>query len=246
MLELEANDIYVSYGDLTALWGVSLQVHQGEIVVLIGPNGAGKTTLMRAIAGLQPPYRGNILFDGESVQQLRAHQLVERGVVLIPEGRRLFAGMSVLENLMLGAYSAKARKAAAGTLDRVYTVFPVLAERRDQAAGTLSGGQQQMLAIGRALMSQPRLLLLDEPSLGLAPLVVADIFDVLRQINADGVTVLLAEQNARMALELAHRAYILEEGRVSGEGTGREMLQADHVRRAYLGQVSPLEGAAEL
>jgi branched-chain amino acid transport system ATP-binding protein len=170
---------------------------------------------------------------------------VERGVVLIPEGRRLFAGMSVLENLMLGAYSAKARKAIAGTLDRVYTVFPVLAERRDQAAGTLSGGQQQMLAIGRALMSQPRLLLLDEPSLGLAPLVVADIFDVLRQINADGVTVLLAEQNARMALELAHRAYILEEGRVSGEGTGREMLQADHVRRAYLGQVSPLEGAAE-
>jgi branched-chain amino acid transport system ATP-binding protein len=246
MLELEAKDIYVSYGDLTALWGVSLQVHQGEIVVLIGPNGAGKTTLMRAIAGLQPPYRGNILFDGESVQLLRAHQLVERGVVLIPEGRRLFAGMSVLENLMLGAYSAKARKAAAGTLDRVYTVFPVLAERRDQAAGTLSGGQQQMLAIGRALMSQPRLLLLDEPSLGLAPLVVADIFDVLRQINADGVTVLLAEQNARMALELAHRAYILEEGRVSGEGTGREMLQADHVRRAYLGQVSPLEGAAEL
>jgi branched-chain amino acid transport system ATP-binding protein len=195
---------------------------------------------------LQPPYRGNILFDGESVHQLRAHQLVERGVVLIPEGRRLFAGMSVLENLMLGGYSTKARKAVAETLDRVYTVFPVLAERRDQAAGTLSGGQQQMLAIGRALMSQPRLLLLDEPSLGLAPLVVADIFDVLRQINADGVTVLLAEQNARMALELAHRAYILEEGRVSGEGTGREMLQADHVRRAYLGQVSPLEGAAEL
>ena len=246
MLELEANDIYVSYGYLTALWGVSLQVHQGEIVVLIGPNGAGKTTLMRAIAGLQPPYRGNILFDGESVHQMRAHQLVERGVVLIPEGRRLFAGMSVLDNLMLGAYAPKARKALAETLDRVYTIFPVLAERRSQAAGTLSGGQQQMLAIGRALMAQPRLLLLDEPSLGLAPLVVADIFDVLRQINADGVTVLLAEQNARMALELAHRAYILEEGRVSGEGTGREMLQADHVRRAYLGQVSPLEGAAEL
>jgi branched-chain amino acid transport system ATP-binding protein len=244
MLELEANDIYVSYGDLTALWGVSLQVHQGEIVVLIGPNGAGKTTLMRAIAGLQPPYRGNILFDGESVHQMRAHQLVERGVVLIPEGRRLFAGMSVLDNLTLGAYAPKARKALAETLDRVYTIFPVLAERRSQAAGTLSGGQQQMLAIGRALMAQPRLLLLDEPSLGLAPLVVADIFDVLRQINADGVTVLLAEQNARMALELAHRAYILEEGRVSGEGTGREMLEADHVRRAYLGQVTPLEEAA--
>ena len=244
MLELETKDIYVSYGDLTALWGVSLEVHESEIVVLIGPNGAGKTTLMRAVAGLQPPKRGSILLDGESVHQLRAHQLVERGVVLIPEGRRLFAGMSVLENLILGAYTPKARKALAETLDRVYTVFPVLAERRDQAAGTLSGGQQQMLAIGRALMAKPRLLMLDEPSLGLAPLVVGDIFDVLRQINMDGVTILLAEQNARMALELAHRAYILEEGRVSGEGTAQEMLQADHVRRAYLGQVSPLEGAA--
>ncbi|HWC30139.1 MAG TPA: ABC transporter ATP-binding protein [Dehalococcoidia bacterium] len=243
MLELEAKEIFVAYGDLTALWGVSLEVHQGEIVVLIGPNGAGKTTLMRAIAGLQQPSRGSIVLDGESVHQLRAHQLVGRGVVLIPEGRRLFANMSVLENLMMGAYAQGARAVLNETLDRVFTVFPVLAERREQAAGTLSGGQQQMLAIGRALMSQPRLLMLDEPSLGLAPLVVADIFDVLRQINGDGVTILLAEQNARMALELAHRAYILEEGRVSGEGTAQEMLQADHVRRAYLGQVSPLEGA---
>jgi branched-chain amino acid transport system ATP-binding protein len=243
MLELEADEVYVAYGDLTALWGVSVQVHQGEIVVLIGPNGAGKTTLMRAVAGLQPPHRGSILLDGEPVHQLRAHQLVERGVVLIPEGRRLFAGMSVLENLTMGAYALKARKVLAETLDRVFGVFPVLAERRAQAAGTLSGGQQQMLAIGRALMAKPRLLLLDEPSLGLAPLVVGDIFDVLRQISADGVTILLAEQNARMALELAHRAYILEEGRVSGEGTGQEMLEADHVRRAYLGQVGPPEGA---
>ncbi|HEU0073502.1 MAG TPA: ABC transporter ATP-binding protein [Dehalococcoidia bacterium] len=245
MLELEANDIHVAYGDLTALWGVSLKVHQGEIVVLIGPNGAGKTTLMRAVAGLQPPYRGQILLDGESVQQMRSHQLVDRGVVLIPEGRRLFADMTVLENLLLGAYAPKARKSMSETIDRVYTVFPVLAERASQAAGTLSGGQQQMLAIGRALMAKPRLLLLDEPSLGLAPLVVADIFDVVRQINQEGVTVLLAEQNARMALELAQRAYILEEGKVSGEGTGQEMLQADHVRRAYLGQVSPLESAPE-
>ena len=245
MLELEADDIHVAYGDLTALWGVSLRVQQGEIVVLIGPNGAGKTTLMRAVAGLQAPYRGRILLDGEPVHQFRSHQLVERGVVLIPEGRRLFAGMTVLENLTMGAYTPKARKTLDQTLHRVYTVFPVLAERSDQAAGTLSGGQQQMLAIGRALMAQPRLLLLDEPSLGLAPLVVSDIFDVLRQVNEDGVTVLLAEQNARMALELAHRAYILEEGRVSGEGTAQEMLQADHVRRAYLGQVSPLESAPE-
>jgi branched-chain amino acid transport system ATP-binding protein len=178
------------------------------------------------------------------VHQLRAHNLVERGVVLIPEGRRLFAGMSVLENLMMGAYAPKARKALAETLERVYKVFPVLAERRAQAAGTMSGGQQQMLAIGRALMSQPRLLLLDEPSLGLAPLVVGDIFDVLRQINRDGVTILLAEQNARMALELASRAYILEEGRVSSEGPAQELLRTDHVQRAYLGQVSPLEDAA--
>ena len=242
---LETNDIYVAYGDLTALWGVSLNVQQGEIVVLIGPNGAGKTTLMRAIAGLQPPYRGSILLDGAPVQKLPAHQQVERGVVLIPEGRRLFAGMTILENLTMGAYTPKARKVLRETLERVYTVFPVLAERREQAAGTLSGGQQQMLAIGRALMAQPRLLLLDEPSLGLAPLVVRDIFAVLRQINAEGVTILLAEQNARMALELADRAYILEQGRVTGEGTAQEMLQADHVRRAYLGQVSPLEGAPE-
>jgi branched-chain amino acid transport system ATP-binding protein len=154
--------------------------------------------------------------------------------------------MSVLENLTMGAYAPKARKTLAETLDRIYGVFPVLAERRDQAAGTLSGGQQQMLAIGRALMAKPRLLLLDEPSLGLAPLVVGDIFDVLRQISADGVTILLAEQNARMALELAHRAYILDEGRISSEGPAQEMLQADHVRRAYLGHVGPLEGAAEV
>ena len=241
---LEVDDIRVAYGDLTALWGVSLSVKQGEIVVMIGPNGAGKTTLLRAVAGLQPPYRGSIKLDGAPVQRLPAHELVKRGVVLIPEGRRLFANMSVIENLMMGAYTAKAREAYETTLQRLYTVFPLLAERRDQAAGTLSGGQQQMLAIGRALMSQPRLLLLDEPSLGLAPLVVRDIFEVLRQINADGVTVLLAEQNARMALELADRAYILEQGMVAGEGTAREMLQADHVRRAYLGQVGPLEGKA--
>jgi branched-chain amino acid transport system ATP-binding protein len=161
------------------------------------------------------------------------------GIVLVPEGRRLFGGMSVLENLLLGAYTAKARELHQETLDKVLQVFPILHERRDQAAGTLSGGQQQMLAIGRALMALPRLLLLDEPSLGLAPLVVRDIFNVLREINQDGVTVLLAEQNARMALELANRAYIMEQGRVAGVGTGQEMLQAGHVQTAYLGQVGP-------
>jgi branched-chain amino acid transport system ATP-binding protein len=238
---LEIDGIQVSYEDLQALWGVSLRVEAGEIVVLIGPNGAGKTTLMRAVAGLQPPFRGRILLDGVPIHRLPAHSIVERGVILIPEGRRLFAGMTVKENLLMGAYTQKARAVHPETLRRVYQIFPILEERGEQAAGTLSGGQQQMLAVGRALMGLPRLLLLDEPSLGLAPLVVRDIFAVLRQINQDGVTLLLAEQNAQLALELADRAYILEQGRVAGEGTGAELSQAEHVRRAYLGQVSPLE-----
>jgi len=242
---LEVQSISVAYGDLQALWDVSLRVDEGEIVVLIGPNGAGKTTLMRAVAGLQRPFRGRILFDGWEAQAQPAHRMVERGVVLVPEGRRLFAGMTVIENLEMGAYGGKPRPEREASLRRVYEIFPILRERRDQAAGTLSGGQQQMLAIGRALMSLPRLLLLDEPSLGLAPLVVHDIFEVLRQINARGVAVLLAEQNARMALELAQRAYILEQGRIAAEGTGREMLQADHVRKAYLGQVSPIVEASQ-
>ncbi len=237
MLEIE--DIQVAYDDLQALWRVSLEVNTGEIVVLIGPNGAGKSTLMRAVAGLQPPFSGRILLDGAPIHHLPAHRIVEKGIVLVPEGRRLFGGMTVQENLLLGAYTAKARELHEETLQRVLQIFPILRERRDQAAGTLSGGQQQMLAIGRALMALPRLLLLDEPSLGLAPLVVRDIFKVLREINQDGVTVLLAEQNVQMALELAHHAYIMEQGRVAGAGTGQEMLEADHVRTAYLGQVSP-------
>jgi branched-chain amino acid transport system ATP-binding protein len=240
---LEVEDLQVAYDDIQALWGVSLEVKTGEIVALIGPNGAGKSTLMRSVAGLQPPFRGRILIDGSPIHHLPAHRIVELGIVLVPEGRRLFGGMSVLENLLLGAYTAKARELHEETLDHVLQIFPILRERRDQAAGTLSGGQQQMLAIGRALMALPRLLLLDEPSLGLAPLVVRDIFNVLREINQEGVTILLAEQNAQMALELANHAYIMEQGRVAGVGTGQEMLQADHVRKAYLGQVSP-HGAA--
>jgi len=243
MLDVQA--ISVAYGDLQALWEVSLRVQEGEIVVLIGPNGAGKTTLMRAVAGLQPPFRGRILIDGWEAQGQPPHRIVERGVVLVPEGRRLFPGMTVLENLEMGAYGRNPRRLREATLRRVYEVFPVLHERRDQAAGTLSGGQQQMLAIGRALMSLPRLLLLDEPSLGLAPLVVRDIFKVLRQVNAQGVAVLLAEQNAQMALELAQRAYILEQGRVAAEGAAQDMLRADHVRKAYLGQVSPIVEASK-
>lgn len=232
---LEVRDIEVAYGDLQALWGVSIEVRSGEIVVLIGPNGAGKTTLMRSIAGLQRPFRGSILLEGTPIHSFAAHQIVDRGVVLVPEGRRLFATMTVLENLVLGAFTAHARAKQEEALERVYGIFPILAERRQQAAGTLSGGEQQMLAIGRALMSRPRLLLLDEPSLGLAPLVVSSIFEVLSQVSKEGATLLLAEQNARMALGLADRAYILEQGRAAGEGTGREMLEADHVRRAYLG-----------
>jgi branched-chain amino acid transport system ATP-binding protein len=234
---LELQEIEVAYGDLQALWGVSLEVKEGEIVVLIGPNGAGKTTLMRAVSGLQPPFRGRILLDGAPIHDLAPHSIVERGVVLVPEGRRLFAGMTVLENLLLGGFTPQARAVHEQTLRRVYEVFPILAERSDQAAGTLSGGQQQMLAIGRALMGLPRLLLLDEPSLGLAPLVVRDIFEVLRAVNREGATLLLAEQNARMALEVADRAYILEQGRVAGTGTSAEMLASDHVQKAYLGVV---------
>jgi branched-chain amino acid transport system ATP-binding protein len=243
MLEIE--DIHVAYEDIRALWGVSLEVKSGETVVLLGPNGSGKTTLLRSVAGLQPPFEGRILLEGTPVHHMAAHRLVELGVVLVPEGRRLFSEMTVLENLMLGAYAARARVRGEDSLRRVYEIFPILAERGDQAAGTLSGGQQQMLAIGRALMSRPRLLVLDEPSLGLAPLVVRDIFAVLRSINQSGVTLLLAEQNAQMALELAQRAYILEQGRITGEGTGQEMLQADHVRRAYLGQISQVEATRQ-
>ena len=239
MLKIQSVD--VRYGDFQALWNVSLQVESKEIVVLVGPNGAGKTTLMRAIVGLHPPSSGSILLDGQPIQQLDGHQIVERGVALVPEGRKLFGGMSVIENLEMGAYSARAREVRAQTLRWVLEVFPVLGEKRNAPAATLSGGMQQMLAIGRALMSQPRLLLLDEPSLGLAPLVVQNIFDVVNLVNRGGATVLLVEQNARAALELAHRAYIMERGRVVGHGTGAELLGDQNVRRAYLGYVPTVE-----
>jgi branched-chain amino acid transport system ATP-binding protein len=234
---LEVHNVAADYGDVRALWDVSLSVGGGEIVALIGPNGAGKTTLMHTIVGLVRPTQGGITFEDQPLHTLAPHLIVELGTILVPEGRHIFASMRVLENLELGAYSSKARRERARTLQRVYEIFPILGERRDQMAGTLSGGQQQMLAIGRALMGLPRLLLLDEPSLGLAPLIVRDIFGVLRQINAGGVTVLLVEQNARMALQLAHRAYILEQGRVVGEGRGSELLADPGVQRAYLGYV---------
>ncbi len=240
---LEVREVDVFYGDLQALWGVSLTINQGEIVVLVGPNGAGKSTLLRTIVGLHRPAAGSVLLDGQPIHTIPAYQIVERGIVLVPEGRRLFGSMSVLENLEVGAFTARARHEKNKTLQRVFETFPILAERKHQIAATMSGGQQQMLAIGRALMGLPRLLLFDEPSLGLAPIVVENIFDVVQAVNQSGVTVLLVEQNVHAALELAHRAYIVEQGRVVGQGTGSELLTDANVRQAYLGY-SP-EAAAQ-
>jgi branched-chain amino acid transport system ATP-binding protein len=232
---LEISHLAVAYGDVQALWDISLVVNRNEIVVLIGSNGAGKTTLMRTIAGLQRALSGSISFEGAALHTQPPHAIVERGIVLVPEGRRLFGGMSVIENLDLGAFTPRARQQRAQTLKRVFEFFPLLAERRQQRAQTLSGGQQQMLAIGRAMMGLPQLLLLDEPSLGLAPLVVQQIFAIVRAINQEGVTVLLVEQNARAALDMADRAYIVEQGRVVGEGAGAALLHDEAVRQAYLG-----------
>jgi branched-chain amino acid transport system ATP-binding protein len=239
---LEVRGVAADYGDVRALWDVSLRVEAGEIVALVGPNGAGKTTLMRCIAGLHRPSAGSVVLDDAVVSELEPHRIVSRGLVLVPEGRHLFSEMTVLENLRLGAYSARARAGLADSLERVLGVFPILRERRAQVAGTLSGGQQQMLAIGRALMGLPRILLLDEPSLGLAPIVVRSIFDVIRSVNSGGITVLLVEQNAHLALEVCHRAYILEQGRVVGEGLGRELLRDKRVQAAYLGYVETAAG----
>ncbi|MGQ0571860.1 MAG: ABC transporter ATP-binding protein [Armatimonadota bacterium] len=234
MLEAEGLDVF--YGDLQALWQVSVRVDASEIVALLGPNGAGKTTLLRTIAGLQRPASGAVVFESRALHHEPAHRIVALGVSLVPEGRRLFAGMTVLENLELGAFTPKARKRREETLTWIYEIFSVLAERRDQVAGTMSGGEQQMLAIGRALMARPKILLLDEPSLGLAPIAVRHIFDVIRQINAHlEVSVLLVEQNVRAALELAHRAYLLQTGRIVGEGSAEALLRDEQVQSAYLG-----------
>ena len=242
MLELREVDVY--HGDLQALWGASLEVREGEVVALIGPNGAGKTTLLRTIAGLHRPTAGSIVLAGAPIHGVPAHQIVERGIVLVPEGRRLFGSMTVMENLEMGAFTARARRERESNLRWVYEIFPVLAERRGQLAATLSGGQQQMVAVARALMGLPRLLLLDEPSLGLAPLVVQNIFEVVRLVNERGVTMLLVEQNARAALELARRAYVLEQGRVVLAGTSESLLTDPNVRQAYLGYMAAAEPGA--
>jgi branched-chain amino acid transport system ATP-binding protein len=239
---LECSDLDVYYGDLQALWGVSLAVERGEIVALIGPNGAGKTTIMRTLAGLLFPARGTITLEGRRVEREAGYRRVELGLALVPEGRRLFGTMTVLENLELGSYPGRARAERRSALEWVYGIFPILRERQGQIAGTLSGGQQQMVAIGRALMSRPRLLLLDEPSLGLAPVIVEQIFDVIRQINGEGVTVLLVEQNARAALRLASRGYVIENGRVVQQDRADTLLHDAHVQAAYLGVVAPAAG----
>jgi len=234
MPRLEVRDLHVSYGKVRALQGVTLSVEERQIVSIVGANGAGKSTVLKAIMGLVPAASGELAFGGKRLDRMSAPGIVRAGVAICPEGRRLFPEMTVEENLLMGAYQRDSRQAAE-TLAEVYGYFPILTERTRQLAGSLSGGQQQMVAIGRALMSGPQLLLLDEPSLGLAPLVVRDIASIIRRIHARGVSVILVEQNARMALRLSHRAYVMETGRVALSGTGEELLNNAQVQRSYLG-----------
>ena len=233
MLKLEGVDAF--YGDLQALYGVSLELEQGRVFALVGANAAGKSTTLRVISGLVTPRQGRVVFDGQDLTRVPAHQRVDLGIVQVPEGRRLFPFMSVVENLLLGAHTPRARAARDETLRSVYTMFPVLEDRRAQLAGSLSGGEQQMCAIGRALMARPRVLMLDEPTLGLAPVLVSRIFETVRTINAGGMTVLLVEQNVRQALTLADRAAVLESGHLVLTGHGPELLGDDRLKRAYLG-----------
>jgi len=232
---LELKNIQVAYGPATALWDVSLNVQPGELVCVVGPNAAGKTTLINAIAGLNPMVSGMMHFNGQDMSKLPAHQFCDAGIALVPESRRLFVEMSVLENLELGSYIARAKAQRAQTLEMVLELFPILKEKINQVSGALSGGQQQMVAIGRALMAKPKLLLLDEPSLGLAPSIVLDMFAAIKKVNQEGISVLLVEQNVSMALEIASRGYVLEEGRVVAEGGANELLNSPEIQKAYLG-----------
>ena len=231
---LEVKDLSVSYGGIRAVKGISFEVSEGEVVTLIGANGAGKSSTLRSIVGLEKPAGGSIVFDGRELTQLGTEQLVTCGITLVPEGRRVFPNLSVLENLKIGAYQRK------DSLDQdiqwIYGLFPRLQERSWQMAGTLSGGEQQMLAIGRALMSRPKLIMMDEPSLGLAPIVVQGVFDIIKEINKQGVTILLVEQNANMALKAAHRAYVMETGQITLSGAGKELAENEDVKAAYLGK----------
>jgi branched-chain amino acid transport system ATP-binding protein len=232
---MRVNAIDVFYGDLQVLWDVSFEVRPGEIVVLVGANGAGKSTVIKTVSALIKPRKGSVEFDGVRIDQIPAYRVIEHGIVHVPEGRRLFTQMSVEENLIMGSLHGQAKARRAKTIERVYALFPRLRERKAQLTGTLSGGEQQMVAIGRGLMSLPKIMMFDEPSLGLAPILVSEIFRMIRKVNEEGVTVLLVEQNVKQTLSMCHRAYVLENGRIVMEGTGAELLADQKVKEAFLG-----------
>ena len=235
MAMLEVKNLEVYYGVICALKGISFEVNQGEIVTLIGANGAGKTTTMQSVVGLIPARAGSVIFDGHDITKTPCHKIVHLGMTQVPEGRRIFQELTVYENLLMGAYSGKDQSGFKNDLEAIYTRFPRLAERRNQIAGTLSGGEQQMLAMGRAIMSHPKLLMLDEPSMGLSPLLVDQVFEIIKDINRDGTTILLVEQNAGKSLAISDRAYVLENGKIVLTGTGEELAASEMVRKAYLG-----------
>jgi len=236
MALLEINDLEVHYGVIQALKGISFEVNEGEIIALIGANGAGKTTTLHTISGILQASSGNIIYDGKDITKMQAHKIVNLGISQVPEGRRVFAQLSVLENLKLGAFIRKDKDGIEEDLRNIYERFPRLEERKNQMAGTLSGGEQQMLAMGRALMSRPRIILMDEPSMGLSPIYVSEIFDIIKSINKDGTTVLLVEQNAKKALSIADRAYVLETGKIALSGDAKDLMNNDTVKKAYLGE----------
>ncbi|MGA2957821.1 MAG: ABC transporter ATP-binding protein [Thermodesulfobacteriota bacterium] len=232
---LSLDKVEVRYGDAIALFGISLEVPKAEIVSIVGANGAGKSTTIKTISGLLKPRRGQILFEGKRINDIPAHAVVDLGIIQIPEGRQLFPYMTTLENLELGSYTPEARKKVAESLNRVFDLFPLLLERKDQLAGTLSGGEQQMLAVGRGLMALPKLLMLDEPSLGLAPIMVKSIFEAIAKINQSGTTILLVEQDVKKSLSLARRGYVMENGKITLQGEAKELLANEHLKKAYLG-----------
>lgn len=235
MALLEIKDLYVSYGAIRALHGISFHVEEGEVVTLIGANGAGKSTTLQTISGILRPDRGQVLYDGQDITRMRTDTIVKSGLIQVPEGRRIFAPLTVRENLEMGAFTRTDKQEIAESMERVFELFPRLKERVEQMGGTLSGGEQQMLAVGRALMAKPRLLLMDEPSMGLAPILVEEIFEIIEEINGQGVTILLVEQNAHMAFSVANRGYVLETGAIHLEGSSQELEQNPQVRAAYLG-----------
>lgn len=236
MAMLEVKDLEVYYGMIQAIKGVSFHVDQGEVIALIGANGAGKTTILHTVTGLLSPKKGSVVFEGQEVTKIPAHKIVSLGMAHVPEGRRMFAELSVYENLKMGAYTRKDKSEIEENLQKIYERFPRLKERKNQMAGTLSGGEQQMLAMGRALMSQPKIILMDEPSMGLSPILVNEIFDIIQEVSKSGTTVLLVEQNAKKALSIADRAYVLETGRIALEGRAEDLLRDDSIKKAYLGE----------